>query len=783
MVGAPMLWNLKNATPDSLTNVGELAAALRQHLHYTPRGLSSVLLQIDQEQSAYVIQAGCPGCALDRCLPGCRVDLLRRVIGTGYPGSLLSSVTRGLLPRPYTRVVIGWPGPNAQVLDASVLQGWKDARLTLQWRSCTRPKPGLYASVVLCVGEGADDPLERLHAVGWQGRSAQSLLRWFGGQPRPAPRLAQALWLHDPHLLTPVAAATQWLMTPPIPPTPTVDAGVGAGYTNASAIVHHLQEVGARVEMLDLDPDAWTATVAATSVVGEDPRPIFQTLQSSASPLHVHDLASGTVALDPGRLRSIEQTPPLLYLGTRRDGRRRWRPLSATHHLVLSGSIEGGMIMGMLAPVIRAHPDLRLGVLDVTTTGTLAIDLLDLPGRLPTTDGRNVTELVGAIGSLEDSRQPVLVVLAADNAGVVETAVVPLLRAAMYRPVSVVIVVPDLDGIPSLLRERCPLIQVQQRVAQWQAPQGEWQWAGPTVLRLPWRDPHLSWPELPRSILAGRGQQVTSLPPLEDFWVVPVELETALGPSQRRQAMTDAAHDAVPHPPLPAPDKETPTPGPDAETPVKARRSRVYPVPAGVVPGTGGTGQEAHVSVTDAVPPLPALPGVASTADALSRTTAVPIKRRAEPLPPFPRPASSSQDVADAPREDGAGKLIVDERLLAMTLLWAEQTDTDNKGVPLTRFHRGVGLPTKAHSVQLRDALRLHGLIRREVREGWYRLLTVEEAVKSGKLPPGPWYIPSSMDSAISDSMVAESADVLWAEDADPQQIPMIDDVDTKVVA
>ena len=781
-MGVPMLWNLKNATPDSLTNAGEFAAALRQHLHYTPRGLSSVLLQIDQEQSAYVIQAGCPGCAIDRCIPGCRVDLLRRVVGTGYLGSHLSLVERGLLPRPYTRAIVGWPGSKAQALDASVLQGWKDARLILQWRSCIRPKPGLYASVVLCVGAGADDPLERLRSVGWQGRSAQSLLRWFGGQPRPAPRWARALWLHDPHLLTPVAAATQWLMTPPTPPIPALDAGVSAGYTNASAIVHHLQEVGARIEMLDLAPDAWTATVAATSAAGGDPRPILQTLQTPASPLHVHDLASGAVALDPGRPRPTEQTPPLLYLGTRRDGRRRWRPLSATHHLVLSGSVEGGMIMGMLAPVIRAHPDLRLGVLDVTATGTLAIDLLDLPGRLPTTDGRNATELLGAIGSLEDSQQPTLVVLAADDAGAVETAVVPLLRAALYRPVSVVIVVPALDAIPTLLRERCPLIHVQQRVAQWQAPQGEWQWASPTVLRLPWRDPHLSWPELPRPVLSGRGRQVTPLPPLEDFWVVPVELETAFAPARGRHALKDASLDAPLLPPVATSDKAVSMSASDAENPARVRRSRVYTVPAGVVTDTADPKPEASVSSPDAVAPLPALPPTASTVDAPPRPTAAPLPRRAEPLPPLPRPAPASENMAYTPREDSAGKLIIDERLLAMTLLWAEQTDADNKGVPLTRFHRGLGLPTKAHSFQLRDALRLHGLIRREVREGWYRLLTVGEAVEAGKLPPGPWYIPSSMDSATSESTVADGAGVLRTGGSDAEQVPMIDDVDTKVV-
>jgi len=99
------------------------------------------------------------------------------------------------------------------------------------------------------------------------------------------------------------------------------------------------------------------------------------------------------------------------------------------------------------------------------------------------------------------------------------------------------------------------------------------------------------------------------------------------------------------------------------------------------------------------------------------------------------------------PHEDSAGNLVIDQRLLLLTLQWAEQIDPENQGVSITRFRSGVGLPSKAHSVDLRTALREHGLIRRELKkEGWYRLYTVEEAVRAGKLPPGPWYTPRPND-------------------------------------
>ena len=276
----PLLWKLQHASPDTFANAGTFAAALRQHLQYTPAGLTSVLLQIGEEQSAYLMQPGCSGCALDRCVPGCRVDLLRRVLATGYAESELALVRRGLLERPYTRTVIGWPNADAKPLDASVLQGWQQARLQLHWRLRRRPWPGLCASAVLCVGEGTDDPLDRLRAIGWQGLRVPTRFSWWRGQPEPAPPLAARAWRGDPYLLTPLAAATQWLMTRPTRDGALLDLGLAVGYGNAAAIVQHLHDAGARVEMLDLLPDGWTARVAARTATGDDPHPIWEALQA-----------------------------------------------------------------------------------------------------------------------------------------------------------------------------------------------------------------------------------------------------------------------------------------------------------------------------------------------------------------------------------------------------------------------------------------------------------------------------------------------------------------------
>ncbi len=202
--------------------------------------------------------------------------------------------------------------------------------------------------------------------------------------------------------------------------------------------------------------------------------------------------------LDPLQARPNGVLGPLLQFGTRTDGTCRWRPLDSTHHLVLAGPIEGGAILGMLAPAVQSRPDLRVGVLDLTA-GRLDVHLLDVPGRLPAQDSRNVSDVLSAIGRLPDQAQPVLVVLAADDTDAADAALLACLRVALYRPVSVLLVVPARAAIPAWFRARCPVVEVRRRVAQWQAPEGRWDWAQPTVLRLPWHDPQLSWSHLPRA--------------------------------------------------------------------------------------------------------------------------------------------------------------------------------------------------------------------------------------------------------------------------------------------
>jgi hypothetical protein len=71
-------WRLEGATTEFLPDAAGLAAGLRLHLAHAP--LTSTLVQIGDPQRAYVALDGCGGCLRGRCEPGCRVELLRRLL-------------------------------------------------------------------------------------------------------------------------------------------------------------------------------------------------------------------------------------------------------------------------------------------------------------------------------------------------------------------------------------------------------------------------------------------------------------------------------------------------------------------------------------------------------------------------------------------------------------------------------------------------------------------------------------------------------------------------------
>jgi hypothetical protein len=647
------LWALERATPDTLRNAGLLADALR--LHIEQAGLTTLVVQIGDRQQAYLQTNGCPRCHQERCIAGCRVQLLQRGLRAGLPASTLRLVRDGLQTRPYRRTVLAWPTAEAQALDASLIHPWRDARLVLHWHREQRwgQPAGLTVGAVLTLSDGGPDPLSLLRTIGWNGYVTPFGRRLARLSPRSTP--LRRPWSHDPHVLLPVPAA-RWLIDLPASSSDTADRATLLSQSHAATITMHTHAAGARVEFLDLHADTWTATLAATAPDGQGAAALLDAMTASDGPLRLHDRSTATVKLDPAAPRPPDVLPPLLRLGMRPNGTSRWRPLSSTHHLLLVGSQLAGVIAGLLAPLVAGHPELRVGLLD-TADGDMAARLVNVPGRFATADSSDVQELLGLLGSLEDRRTPSLVVVYAEDGDACEAAIVPLLRAASYVNLSLIIAAPHEQALPELITHRLPIIRVRNRQAQWQAPHGHWRWASPTLLRLPWRDPTLGW------TVHELGHR-SPLLPTAGFWSIPPNLHATL-------VATDQA---------------------------ASRATDIDDV---------------------------------SDAGADDRA-----QDRAAQDPPSERASSSSAAPAAAQahleRVGRNGLLIIDARLIVDALRWAADAD-NGQGVTIKQLTAGLGLETRVQGAQLVDALLARGLAS-EVRDGWYRLVSVDEAKAAGHL-------------------------------------------------
>jgi hypothetical protein len=142
---------------------GALAEGLRLHLQHTP--MDTVLMRIGARQQSYVALNGCAGCAWERCEPGCRVELLRRLLAERAPMLRLEPVRGELAPRPYARVALAIP-TRGRTLNGAMLQNWPEARLVVRWRPGHKGK--LTAAALLLAGAEGHDPRAALRAQGWR---------------------------------------------------------------------------------------------------------------------------------------------------------------------------------------------------------------------------------------------------------------------------------------------------------------------------------------------------------------------------------------------------------------------------------------------------------------------------------------------------------------------------------------------------------------------------------------------------------------------------------------
>ena len=157
------LWRLDGASNATLIQPLRLEQGLRLHLGHTE--LTTVLMQIGDQQQAYLSVPGCEGCAQGRCLPGCYVELLRRLVRVCFDAGTLHAVAGGLAKRPYHRAVLAWPTAKAAPLASISLADWPEARLIVQWRGGGQQ---VACVALLAVGADGPDPAAALRAGGWQ---------------------------------------------------------------------------------------------------------------------------------------------------------------------------------------------------------------------------------------------------------------------------------------------------------------------------------------------------------------------------------------------------------------------------------------------------------------------------------------------------------------------------------------------------------------------------------------------------------------------------------------
>ena len=158
------IWRIDGMTATTAIDHARLADGLRLHVAHSP--LTTVAMQIADRQQCYVVLDGCPGCLTEQCRIGCRAALFRRLLPACIAGVEVCpvAVPQGFARRPYRRGVLAWPGPDAQSLNATLLQPWNEARLIIHW---TVVRTTVRSSALIMISAEDPDPAAQLRAAGW----------------------------------------------------------------------------------------------------------------------------------------------------------------------------------------------------------------------------------------------------------------------------------------------------------------------------------------------------------------------------------------------------------------------------------------------------------------------------------------------------------------------------------------------------------------------------------------------------------------------------------------
>ncbi len=162
MLLPPRLWRIEPDVEHAADSVA-LAQDLRRYVRDGP--LTTILITIDGHQRAYLQSPGCAGCRQGRCDPGCRIQLLRRVLRADHAVDDLLPVAYGLTTRPYRRLALALPGRAARPLDESLITRYQEARLAVVWQMFAGRS---VAGASLAVGMDGPDPALVLRSSGWR---------------------------------------------------------------------------------------------------------------------------------------------------------------------------------------------------------------------------------------------------------------------------------------------------------------------------------------------------------------------------------------------------------------------------------------------------------------------------------------------------------------------------------------------------------------------------------------------------------------------------------------
>lgn len=288
--------------PTTIQRPDALLTGLRRHLANAE--LVNGIVQRGDQQRAYVALDGCTGCAVGRCAPGCRVDLLRRILLAAcdpVQPVTLSLVAQGLAAQALSRVVLATPGPRAIPLDATLLHHWSDARLTLRWLTVGKR---LEAGAVLAVGAGDHEPALVLTAYGWRPTTLPvPLATRLLARPHMIGSPLTAATTHDPAL----AFAHTRAADTPAPALPTLPTAVAPARLALRSRRERLAPVSAptvalaRATVSALTPAPVACTLAPETLPAEPATPLARALALALNPPAAFGAALGDMqdAADP----------------------------------------------------------------------------------------------------------------------------------------------------------------------------------------------------------------------------------------------------------------------------------------------------------------------------------------------------------------------------------------------------------------------------------------------------------------------------------------------------